>query len=89
MPIVRKKLTHEYRFTQIPNDWVRDSRLSLKSIGLLAQLLSHSEGWNVTISSLATANNCGRDLIAGAVGVAGRCDVSRKRSWQNPAAGPG
>jgi hypothetical protein len=67
MPIVRKKLTHEYRFTQIPNDWVRDSRLSLKGIGLLAQLLSHSEGWNVTISSLATANNCGRDLIAGAV----------------------
>jgi hypothetical protein len=67
VPIVRKKLTHEYRFTQIPNDWVRDSRLSLKSIGLLAQLLSHSEGWNVTISSLATANNCGRDLIAGAV----------------------
>jgi hypothetical protein len=67
MPIVRKKLTHEYRFTQIPNDWVRDGRLSLKSIGLLAQLLSHSDGWNVTISSLATANNCGRDLIAGAV----------------------
>jgi hypothetical protein len=67
MPIVRKKLTHEYRFTQIPNDWVRDRRLSLKSIGLLAQLLSHSEGWNVTISSLATANNCGRDAIATAV----------------------
>lgn len=67
MPIIRRKLTHEYRFTQIPNDWLRDKRLSLKSKGLLAQLLSHSEGWNVTIGSLAKANDCGRDAIRNAV----------------------
>ena len=67
MPIVRRKLKYEYRFTQIPNDWLRDPKLSLRSKGLLAQLLSHSEGWNVTISSLAKANNCGKDSIRSSV----------------------
>ena len=67
MPIIRRKLQHEYRFTQIPNEWLRDTRLSLKAKGLLAQLLSHAEGWNVTIKSLAKANHCGRDAIRGAV----------------------
>lgn len=67
MSIVRRKLKHEYRFTQIPNDWLRDPRLSLKAIGLLAQLLSHAEGWRVTVGSLAKANGCGRDSIRGAV----------------------
>ena len=67
MPIIRRKLKYEYRFTQIPNDWLRDKRLSLRSKGLLAQLLSHSEGWNVSIGSLAKANDCGRDAIRGSV----------------------
>ena len=67
MPIVRRKLEHEYRFTQIPNEWLRDSRLSLKAKGLLGQLLSHAEGWNVTIGSLAKANGCGRDSVRAAV----------------------
>lgn len=67
MPIIRTKLEHEDHFTQIPNSWLRDGRLSLKSIGLLAQLLSHSQGWSVSIETLAKANNCGKDLIRGAI----------------------
>lgn len=67
MPIVRSGLKHESSFTQIPNDWLRDNRLSLKTIGLLAQLLSHSEGWVISIESLAKHNNCGRDLIRSAI----------------------
>lgn len=67
MPIQRTKMVHEHNFTQIPNDWVRDTRLSLKSIGLLSQLLSHSEGWSVTIGSLAKTNGCGRHIIRAAV----------------------
>tara|TARA_B110000858_G_scaffold198234_1_gene263411 strand:- start:3990 stop:4742 length:753 start_codon:yes stop_codon:yes gene_type:complete len=67
MSIIRRKLQHEYRFTQIPNEWLRDPRLSLKAKGLLSQLLSHAEGWKVTIKSLAKANNCGRDAVRGAV----------------------
>jgi hypothetical protein len=41
--------------------------LSLKAIGLLAQLLSHSPGWSVSISQLAKANDCGTDLVRSAV----------------------
>lgn len=64
MPIIRRKLKHEYQFTQIPNDWLRDPQLSLKAKGLLAQLLSHSEGWSLTIGTLAKANDCGKDSVA-------------------------
>ena len=67
MPIQRTKMVHEHNFTQIPNDWVRDTRLTLKSIGLLSQLLSHSEGWSVTIGSLARTNGCGKHIIRAAV----------------------
>jgi hypothetical protein len=67
MPIIRKKLSHEYRFTQVPNEWIRDRRLSLKAKGLLAQLLSHTSGWEVSIERLASVNNCGKDLIRSAV----------------------
>lgn len=67
MPIIRGKLGLVDNFTQIPNNWLRDSNLSLKSIGLLAQLSSHEEGWKVTIGSLAKANECGHDYIRGAV----------------------
>ena len=68
MPIIRSQLDFEKReFTQIPNSWVRDQRLSLKSKGLLTQLLSHTPGWKMTISSLAKANNCGYHTIASAI----------------------
>lgn len=67
MPLIREALDYEGHFTQIPNAWLRDTRLSLKSIGLLGQLLSHREGWSVTIDSIARANNCGRDLIRSSV----------------------
>lgn len=67
MPLVRGHHSFDDHFTQIPNDWVRDSRLSLKAIGLLTQLMSHSPGWNMSIRSLARANNTGLDTIKSAV----------------------
>jgi len=67
MPIIRGRHSFDDQFTQIPNAWLRDSRLSLKAIGLLAQLLSHSPGWSVSIAQLARANDCGLDLIRNAV----------------------
>jgi hypothetical protein len=44
----------ERNFVQLPNQWVRDSRLSYKARGLLAELTSHESGWKVTIKALAT-----------------------------------
>lgn len=67
MPIVRSSHAFDSAFTQVPNAWVRDPKLSLKAIGLLVQLMSHSPGWSVSIRSLATANSCGLDLIRSAV----------------------
>ena len=67
MPIIRTRHSFEDHFTTIPNAWIRDPRLSLKAKGLLAQLMSHSPGWSVTIRSLAEANGCGKDLIASAI----------------------
>lgn len=67
MPIIRGTHSFDTQFTQIPNAWLRDSRLSLKAIGLLAQLLSHSPGWSVSVGQLAKANDCGTDLIRTAV----------------------
>ena len=67
MPIIRSRHSFDEQFTTIPNAWVRDPRITLKAKGLLAQLMSHSPGWAVTIRSLADANGCGRDLISSAI----------------------
>lgn len=67
MPLIRGHHSFDDHFTQIPNDWVRDTRLSLKAIGLLAQLMSHAPGWKMSIRSLARANGTGFDTIKSAV----------------------
>jgi hypothetical protein len=67
MPLIRGHHTFDDHFTQIPNDWVRDSRLSLKAIGLLTQLMSHRPGWNMSVSSLARFNKTGVRTIKSAV----------------------
>ena len=67
MPLVRGHHSFDDHFTQIPNDWVRDTRLSLKAIGLLVQLMSHTPGWRMSIRSLARTNGTGIDTIKSAV----------------------
>jgi hypothetical protein len=67
MPLIRGHHSFDDHFTQIPNDWLRDSRLSLKAIGLLAQIMTHVPGWNMSINSLSNRNNAGRDQIRTAI----------------------
>jgi hypothetical protein len=67
MPIIRGAHDFDENFTRMPNRWLRDERLSLKAIGLLAQLHSHAVGWRVSVRSLADANACGLDLIRSAI----------------------
>ena len=66
MPIIRGHHSFDGQFTQIPNAWLRDSRLSLKAIGLLAQVLSHQEGWSMSIRSIAKQNGTGLGTIKSA-----------------------
>lgn len=65
--IVRTKLKFEREFTQIPNDWVRDGKLSLKARGLLAVLMSHDPEFVVSVRQLLASNPEGRDAIDGAI----------------------
>lgn len=67
MTIKRPRLSFEGHFTQIPNAWLRDDRLSRRAKGLLAELLSHREGWEITIGALTRSGPEGRDAIASAV----------------------
>jgi hypothetical protein len=67
MPLIRGHHSFDEQFAQIPNAWLRDARLSLKAIGLLAQIMTHVPGWNMSINSLANRNNVGRDQIRTAI----------------------
>lgn len=63
--LIRRLLPFERNFTQLPNSWIRDNRLSFKARGLLAMLLSHNDGWSVTVQALASdAKKDGADAIA-------------------------
>lgn len=53
-------------FTQIYNEALRDKRISRRARGLLAELLTHSDGFSITISALVTVHE-GRDAVAGAL----------------------
>lgn len=68
MPIIRGEHSFDSHFTQIPNAWLRDVRLSYKARGLLAELMSHSVGFEVSIKRLASKGSDGRDSIASAIG---------------------
>lgn len=65
--IHRERLTFELNFTQIPNDWLRDKRISFKSKGLLAYLLSHEVGYNITLGQIERETNDGRAAIRSAI----------------------
>lgn len=66
--IVRHALEHEKYYSIISNAWLRDARLSFKARGVLAQLLSYSNGFNVSVKQLtASTIKEGRDAILAAL----------------------
>ena len=64
--IYREVLPFETNFTQIPNAWIRDNRLSLKAKGLLTYLLSHESGYMLTLERIARDTQDGRSAIRAA-----------------------
>lgn len=52
--IRRELLPFEQRFTQVPNAWARDRRVSARARGVLTELLSHSSGWQTSLQELTT-----------------------------------
>lgn len=67
MPLIRGHHSFDDNFTQIPNDWLRDTRLSFKARGLLALIMSHRAGWELSINYLADQNREGKDAIRTAI----------------------
>jgi hypothetical protein len=67
MPIIRGKHSFEGQFTQLPNAWVRDKRLSYKARGLLAELMSHSPGFEVSRERLSRNGQDGDRAIRTAI----------------------
>ncbi len=53
-------------FTQIYNGALRDKRLSRRARGMLAELLTHSDGFGITVANLVTVHE-GRDAVTGAL----------------------
>lgn len=54
-------------FARVPNEWARDDNLTLKARGLLTLLISHKEGWSISVANLASKSGEGRVAIEGAV----------------------
>lgn len=67
MPLIRGHHSFDDHFTQIPNDWLRDTRLTFKARGVLAMIMSHNAGWSLSIASLAARNQEGKDAIRSAI----------------------
>lgn len=67
MPLIRGHHSFDNHFTQIPNHWLRDSRLSFKARGVIALMMSHSQGWSLSINALADQNQEGKDAIRSAI----------------------
>ena len=54
-------------YTVLQNDLILYHRLSLKTKGLMAVMLSRPDGWEFSVSGLAAFCNCGKDTIRGAL----------------------
>lgn len=73
MAVVRVGLAREGRFTLFPNEFARDKRLSNGARGLLVQIMSHAEGWELTTETLANSTREGRDAIRSQVRLLEQC----------------
>lgn len=63
MGLLRSFVPYESQFTQLPNRWLRDERLSRRAKGLLAEVMSHRIGWRVSVAGLQKVGPEGRDAI--------------------------
>lgn len=82
MGVRRTALEFEDHYTQIPNGWMRDQKLSRRARGVLAEIMTHRVGWHVSVTGLAKSGPEGRDAIRKALDElkdAGYLEVSQPR----------
>lgn len=66
--VIRRGKLPADNFTMIPNDYVRDGRLSWEARGLLAWLMSHAAAYKITEEGMIAAGGMRRDGIRRMVG---------------------
>lgn len=66
--LVRSRLWFDDGFTQVPNTWTRDARLSWSARGVLVWMVGHSAGFEITILGIAAAGPQGVDAVRRCVG---------------------
>lgn len=66
MAIIRKPLQSK-RFTQVPNHWTRDPRLSPAGLGLLTYICSHAASYNLTVKQMLAEHPRGITAIRSAL----------------------
>ena len=73
------------RFTVLPNQSIRDERLSWKARGLLAFLLSQTEGWRVSSAQLAKQAPDGIHAIRAGLNELEEYGYLVRQKYQDPA----
>lgn len=73
------------RFTVVPNDAIRDDRLSWKARGILIYLLSQPDGWRAKSSHLWTQAPNGRDAVRAGLTELEDAGYLVRRRYQNAA----
>lgn len=63
----RIRIISKIGYTTLQNSMIVDKRLSLKTKGLMAVMLSRPEGWDFSVSGLAAFCGCGKDTIRSAL----------------------
>ena len=88
MKIRREYVPTADNFTIIPNAWARDPNLSRRAVGMLVELLSHREGWEVTVESLWRGGTEGRAASCAARPARGTCSDRPSTSSPTRPRGP-
>jgi len=65
--LVRRLMRFERDFTQIPNTWLRDPKTGWRSKGVLVYLLSHQDGFEISLKGLANVGPDGYTAVVTAV----------------------
>jgi hypothetical protein len=59
---------HRYEnFVAVPNETIRDERLSFKARGILAYMLSHVDGWKADYLEISRHGKEGREAVMSAL----------------------
>ncbi len=66
MAIIRKPM-QSTQFTQVPNHWTRDRRLSIAGLGLLTYITSHAANYRLTVRQMLAEHPSGITRLRSAI----------------------